>query len=318
MDRRVTAVFIEFDSKSCSCEIIIDKSKIGLRKFSIAASADEPLITTVTMATKRPAATVLDALDNTQDLDRPPPVKKPRGRPRGSVNTKKKSGKFNYDSGDEADVYMTFMNLPLAAVVVDDDDEEAPDTAVAAPAPPAATKISYTIDIYSISQMKKIAKTRGDPKRSVMVLNSDEPWDTFKAQTLTRVEKVLKPPTISFDDYKVTFTVPRLQKTTDLEDEESYEFMIGRATRSGDPTAVICIEPLVPEVSCISRLVILILTVLQLSDSDKENKGKNSDNNTSSESGSEDEGRKRKGKKKKGKGKSKKVHPSLALGSCHH
>jgi hypothetical protein len=80
-----------------------------------------------------------------------------------------------------------------------------------------------------------------------MVLNSDEPWDTFKAQTLTHVEKVLKPPTISFDDYKMTFTVPQLQKTTELGDKQSYEFMIGHATRSGDPTAIICIEPLIPD-----------------------------------------------------------------------
>ena len=194
------------------------------------------------------------------------------------------------------------MNLLLAAVVVDDD--EAPEAGVAGPAPPVVTKIAYTIDIYSISQMKKTTKARGDPKRSVMVLSSDEPWDTFKAQTLTRVEKILKPPTISFNDYKVTFAVPRLQKTTDLEDEQSYAFMVGRATRSGDPTAVICFEPLIPqEVSCISRLVdFIVLMALQSSDSDKENKGKNSDS-SSSESGSEDEGRKRKGKKKKGKGK---------------
>ena len=237
-------------------------------------------------------------------------MKKPRGHPRGG-GTKKKSGKFH----ETHDVY-DFHDLPLIATIIADDDIGA---ALAEPALPAATKISYTLDIYSISQMKKLTKSRGDPKCSVMVMNSDEPWDTFKAQALTRIEKVLKPPTISFDNYKVTFMVPRLQKTTDLEDEQSYGFMVGRATCSSDPTAIICIEPLIPEgVSCTTRLIIHCLhthVFTQLSDSDKENKDKNSDSG-SSESGSEDEGHKRKGKKKKGKGKSKskKVCLCLALG----
>ena len=46
------------------------------------------------MAAKRPATTVLDALDNAQAHELPPPAKKPRGRPRGSV-TKKKSGEIH-------------------------------------------------------------------------------------------------------------------------------------------------------------------------------------------------------------------------------
>jgi len=171
-----------------------------------------------------------------------------------------------------------FHDLPPIATIIADDDVGA---ALAEPAPPAAMKISYTLNIYSISQMKKLTKSRGDPKCSVIVMNSDEPWDTFKAQALMRIGKVLKPPTISFDNYKVTFMVPRLQKTTDLEDEQSYGFMVGRATRSSDPTAIICIEPLIPEgVSCTTRLIIHCLhthVFAQLSDSDKENKDKNSD-----------------------------------------
>lgn len=147
--------------------------------------------------------------------------------------------------------------------VVEDSDAEGAEAPIAEPPPPTSLNISYTFDIFSMAQMKKPGKKRGDPKRNVMVLKSDEPWDTFKAQTLTRIEKALKPATLSISDYKITFMVPRIQKMTDLEDEESYRFMVGRAVRSGDPSAVICIEPLIPEeVSYASAFFPFILMIM--------------------------------------------------------
>jgi hypothetical protein len=87
--------------------------------------------------------------------------------------------------------------------------------------------------------------------------------DTFKAQILTRIEKALKPATLSISDYKITFMVPCIQKMTDLDDEESYCFMVGRAVCSGDPSAVICIEPLIPEdVSYASAFFSFILMIM--------------------------------------------------------
>ena len=47
-----------------------------------------------TMATKQPAATLLNALDNAQAQEPPLPTKKPQNCPHGS-GTKKKSGKFH-------------------------------------------------------------------------------------------------------------------------------------------------------------------------------------------------------------------------------
>lgn len=164
--------------------------------------------------------------------------------------------------------------------------------------------------------MKKAGKKRGDPKRSVMALKSNEPWDTFKAQTLTRIEKALKPTTLSFNDYKFTFMVPRIQKTTDLEDEESYQFMVGRAVCSADPSAVICIEPLITKEVSRTSAFVFILTNFQVSGSDKENRDKDKSGDSGSESGS-DESVRRKGKKKKGKkGKEKKVRDSSYLERC--
>ena len=52
------------------------------------------------MAAKRPAPALLNALDNEQAQEPPPPAKKLRGRPRGSV-TKRKSGKSQFNHATE-------------------------------------------------------------------------------------------------------------------------------------------------------------------------------------------------------------------------
>jgi hypothetical protein len=210
------------------------------------------------MAAKRPAQNLPDTLDDAELDEAPTAPKKPRrGRPPGSSKNKKSSGKR---SGimECAGPHSLFL-----VAVVEDGDAEGAEAPVAEPPPPTSLNISYTFDIYSMVQMKKPGKKRGDPKRNVKALKSDEPWDTFKAQILTRIEKALKPATLSISDYKITFMVPRIQKMTDLDDEESYRFMVGQAVRSGDPSAVICIEPLIPEdVSYASAFFSFILMIM--------------------------------------------------------
>lgn len=216
---------------------------------------------TFTMAEKRPAQNLLDVLDEAELDEAPTAPKKPRrGRPPGSTSSKKKKSNGKLSGVNLIMGCAGPHSLVLVAVIGDDDADGG--GAVPVPAP-TSLNISYTFDIYTTAQMKKPSKKRGDPKRSVMVLKSDEPWDTFKAQTLTRIDKALKPATVDIGDYKIVFTVPRIQKTTDLEDEESYHFMIGRALRSGDPSAVICIEPLISdEVSYILVNVFFILMIV--------------------------------------------------------
>jgi hypothetical protein len=113
--------------------------------------------------------------------------------------------------------------------------------------------IAYTISIFSIAQMKKEAKKRGDAKSISLELSSNLEWDTFKAKILSKVDSILKPASISFDDYIVTFTIPRIHpKATSLDDEDAYKFMIGRASKSKDPNAAINIEPIIPNEVCFS------------------------------------------------------------------
>jgi hypothetical protein len=51
----------------------------------------------------------------------------------------------------------------------------------------------------------------------------------LKAQLLVKINNILKPKFIPFEDYAIRFTIPRVHtKPTDLDDEEVYNFMTGR------------------------------------------------------------------------------------------
>ena len=89
--------------------------------------------------------------------------------------------------------------------------------------PTRTPTIAYTISIYTLLQMKKPAKKRGDAKSISLELESSLEWDAFKAKVLAKTDSVVKPASLSFDGYSiVTFTVPRVHpKPTNLEDEDA-------------------------------------------------------------------------------------------------
>jgi hypothetical protein len=109
--------------------------------------------------------------------------------------------------------------------------------------------VAYTVSIYSLSQMKKDAKKCGNPKTVSLALNSELEWDAWKAKMLVKIDSVLKPTNIIFEDYILTFTIPRVHpKATSMDDEDSYKFMVGRASKGKDPNVSITVEPILPDV----------------------------------------------------------------------
>jgi len=109
---------------------------------------------------------------------------------------------------------------------------------------PDIIKITYTISIYTATQMKKEAGKHGTVKNTFPQLKSTEPWDTVKAQLLVKIDGILKPTTIDFDDYTFSFSVPRVHmKLTELTDEDSYKFMVKCASQGKDPPMNLTIEP---------------------------------------------------------------------------
>jgi len=76
--------------------------------------------------------------------------------------------------------------------------------------PASVTKdISYMMSIFSAAEMKK-AKSKREATAASVDLSSDEPWDTLKAQMLVKISKTIKPHILNFDDYTVTYQIPRV------------------------------------------------------------------------------------------------------------
>ncbi|KAL0960287.1 hypothetical protein HGRIS_011914 [Hohenbuehelia grisea] len=70
-------------------------------------------------------------------------------------------------------------------------------------------KITYQLKIATKSELSK-APAKRQNKGAMLVLSRCEPWDTIKAQFLSKIAKTLKPLKEHFEDYEVQFTVPRI------------------------------------------------------------------------------------------------------------
>ena len=107
--------------------------------------------------------------------------------------------------------------------------------------------------------MKKSAKQCGDGTSSYIVSSSSEPWDTLKAQLMAKISQILNPTCIAFEDYYVTFTVPRHSKNPlPLLSSDDFTQLLQRTLKmKTNPTAKIVVEVNTPEkvsgnkVSCI-------------------------------------------------------------------
>ena len=94
-------------------------------------------------------------------------------------------------------------------------------------APEDGTQIMYTISVFTPVQMKFNSGKRGGAKNTFLQFGSKEPWNTFIAQLLVKIDGILNPATITFENYTVTFSVPWVHtKPTDLTNENSYKFMV--------------------------------------------------------------------------------------------
>jgi hypothetical protein len=99
-------------------------------------------------------------------------------------------------------------------------------------APPEPTKvITYLLSITSASESKKKANQRESVSRRIE-LSSIEPWDTVKAQFLKEIDDALSPSQIRFNDYDVSFKIPRIvSEPTRLVSDGDYDFLIRESTK---------------------------------------------------------------------------------------
>ncbi|KAF8229951.1 hypothetical protein L208DRAFT_1284141 [Tricholoma matsutake] len=91
--------------------------------------------------------------------------------------------------------------------------------------------------------MAKPKKKCGDPKRNFFRLDEDKEWDTMKAQVMAKIDSLLKPATISYDDYDITFAIPCYSpQPMVLGTKEKYAYLVEHALKARTPSVKIVIE----------------------------------------------------------------------------
>ena len=106
----------------------------------------------------------------------------------------------------------------------------------------AAKTITYNIAIFPESEcMKELKKRTG--KNTYMKLDKEEPFDTWKAQLLVRINKMLPPDMLDFANYEVNFTVARISTAPmAISCDEEYTDMLSRVLRTRDLVCAIYVQ----------------------------------------------------------------------------
>ncbi|KAG1786504.1 uncharacterized protein HD556DRAFT_1449597 [Suillus plorans] len=102
--------------------------------------------------------------------------------------------------------------------------------------------ITYNISLFPAAEMRKDLKRRRG-QGTYLKLTADEPFDTFKAQLLVKIYNEMKPATLSFDNYIVSFTIPRLSPSPlAITNQKDYEELIGQVKKAKDLTATVYVQ----------------------------------------------------------------------------
>ena len=142
--------------------------------------------------------------------------------------------------------------------------------------------------------LKDLKKRTG--KNAYMVLNSNLPFDTWRAQLLVQIENTLKPRELDINDYEIHFTVARISPSPLLVAlDEDYLNMLEQVGRSKDSECNVYVQELrlSTKVGSPSKSVICFLN-FNLQKHGKENDSEGDENSSSSA----EEGRKKKKAKK--------------------
>ncbi|KAL0949268.1 hypothetical protein HGRIS_009346 [Hohenbuehelia grisea] len=112
---------------------------------------------------------------------------------------------------------------------------------------PASKTVLYVLAVFSAIELQKPVSKRS-AKSATLSSSTEEPWDTIKAQLLAKISSLLDPKTLSFDNYKVTATIPRVlgKPGVPLASDTDYALIVQRflGMRNTDPLANITIEEL--------------------------------------------------------------------------
>lgn len=89
-----------------------------------------------------------------------------------------------------------------------------------------------------------------------MKLDSDEPYDTWIAQLLVRIEKVLVPPNISLENYEISFSIPRIVSTPrTVSCIDDFTDMLSYVLKTKDKTCAVHIQEIDAKVTNVSTFI---------------------------------------------------------------
>jgi hypothetical protein len=109
-------------------------------------------------------------------------------------------------------------NTPAIAGTVEVDSE------------PKKPAITYYLTMYSSTQIQ-------------MVLSPELEFDTLKAQILEKISQSLKPKTIVFEHYSITWTIPHTQASSmPLYSPADYQFLLDLALKQKNPSVNLLVK----------------------------------------------------------------------------
>ena len=121
----------------------------------------------------------------------------------------------------------------------------------------------FNIVMFAAKEASKDLKKQTG-KNTYMVLNSNLPFDPWRAQLLVRIENTLKPRKLNINDYEIHFTITRVSPSPLLVAlDEDYLNMFERVGRSKDSECNVYLQELClsTKVGSPSKSVICLLNV---------------------------------------------------------
>jgi hypothetical protein len=69
--------------------------------------------------------------------------------------------------------------------------------------------VVYILSILAAAEAKKTVISKRISQSAIVRLDTDDPWDTMKAQILVKIDQALHPSRIQYDDYDIKFYITR-------------------------------------------------------------------------------------------------------------
>ena len=97
----------------------------------------------------------------------------------------------------------------------------------------------YILSILAAAEAKKTVISKHISQSAIVRLDTDDPWDTMKAQILVKIDQALHPSRIQYDDYDIKFYITCVlpKPGLSLVSETDYEVMMlkARKLKGSDP-----------------------------------------------------------------------------------